>query len=65
MSWPFQSEPKAQISVDFLSLVCRVDNLQKRVDQQDHEIAKLNDRISNLNMALAFKSGKKPSEAAR
>lgn len=63
MSWPFKREMKTEMPVDVISVSCRVDALAKRLDNQDHEIAKLQDRLSNLNMALAFKAGKKPPES--
>lgn len=47
------------------NLVSRINILENNSNEQSLEIEKLKDRISNLNMALAFKSGKKPSEAVR
>lgn len=59
----FRQDRSMELSME--NLVSRINILENNSNEQSLEIEKLKDRISNLNMALAFKSGKKPSEAVR
>lgn len=63
MSFFFKNAGDLESAVKKLQAV--IESVEKKIGDQDREIASLKDKISNLNMALAFKSGKKPPEAQR